>query len=58
MQPYFTMPWDAVDSRRLVPPFVPRIKDASDRDHYFNKYNEVKDDKDVSEACRLILEGF
>ena len=57
--PYFKMPWDAVDSRKLVPPFVPRIKDESDRDHYFNKYKEVANStKESSESCRLDLEGF
>ena len=37
---YFTVPWDAVETKRMVPPFVPRIKDQSDKDHYFNTYDE------------------
>lgn len=34
---YFTVPWGAVEARRLVPPFVPRLKDAGDHDRYFTK---------------------
>ncbi len=37
---YFTIPFEPVRQRKLIPPFVPRIKDESDRDHYFNKYSE------------------
>ncbi len=37
--PYFSMPWAAVADRRLVPPFVPRIKEAGDC-HYFDKYHD------------------
>jgi protein kinase A len=36
---YFTVAWDKVAQRRLIPPFVPRIKTAGD-DHYFDRYNE------------------
>ncbi len=53
---YFTMPWDAVNSRKLVPPFVPRIKEESDRDHYFNQYPEARGTP--PETGRLDLEGF
>ncbi len=55
---YFCMPWDAVNDRRLVPPFVPRIKDESDRDHYFNEYKEIPEKGDSTDSCRLDLEGF
>ena len=34
---FFTMPWDSVVNRRLVPPFVPRIKEDGDI-HYFKSY--------------------
>ena len=34
---YFEMPWDQVSARKLVPPFVPRIKDEGDI-HYFKTY--------------------
>jgi serine/threonine protein kinase len=34
---YFTMPWEDVKNRRLVPPFVPRIKEEGDI-HYFKSY--------------------
>jgi serine/threonine protein kinase len=56
VHPYFTMPWDAVNARRLVPPFVPRIKDDSDREHYFNPYDEPKNAP--TDVGRLDLEGF
>lgn len=36
---YFEMPWDAVAERRLVPPFVPRLKDDGDC-HYFDAYQD------------------
>ncbi len=36
---YFEMPWDAVEERRLVPPFVPRLNnDGNGDDHYFKSY--------------------
>ena len=53
---YFTMPWDAVSSRKLVPPFVPRISEVSDRDHYFNQYPEPRGTP--PEHGRLDIEGF
>lgn len=56
IHPYFNMPWDAVNSRGLVPPFVPRIKDDSDRDHYFNPYSEPR--SQPQDMGRLDLEGF
>lgn len=34
---FFTMPWSEVSARRLVPPFVPRIKEEGDI-HYFKSY--------------------
>ena len=34
---FFTMPWLEVSARRLVPPFVPRIKEEGDI-HYFKSY--------------------
>lgn len=37
LHPYFSVPWPAVASRRLVPPFVPKIKDLGDS-HYFRNY--------------------
>lgn len=37
--PYFGVAWSAVAERRLVPPFVPRIKDAGDC-HYFDRYHD------------------
>ena len=37
---YFEVPWAAVQARKLVPPFVPRIKEELDRDHYFDTYND------------------
>lgn len=33
---YFTVPWTAVMEKRLVPPFVPHLKDAGDW-HYFDR---------------------
>lgn len=37
LHPYFSVPWPVVASRRLVPPFVPKIKDFGDS-HYFRNY--------------------
>lgn len=37
LHPYFSMPWPDVAQRRLVPPFVPRIKEEGDI-HYFKSY--------------------
>lgn len=37
LHPYFTVPWPDVVQRRLVPPFVPRIKEEGDI-HYFKTY--------------------
>lgn len=54
--PYFTVPWDKVERRLMVPPFVPRIKDEGDRDHYFRRYPPHKDIE--STEGRLDLEGF
>lgn len=34
---YFEMPWEAVLERRLVPPFIPRLKSEGDC-HYFDSY--------------------
>ena len=56
IHPYFNMPWDAVNAKGLVPPFVPRIKDESDRDHYFNPYSEPR--SQPQDVGRLDLEGF
>ena len=55
---YFTMPWDAVHTRKLVPPFIPRIKDERDRDHYFNKYSEPRIKDDDTTSCHMDIEGF
>ena len=54
--PYFTAPWDKVERRLLVPPFVPRLKDEADRDHYFRRYPPHKDIEGTE--GRLDLEGF
>ena len=40
--PFFTMPWGQVALRKLVPPFVPRIKEEGDI-HYFKSYALPKD---------------
>jgi tRNA A-37 threonylcarbamoyl transferase component Bud32 len=37
--PYFEIPWEAVGQRRLVPPFIPRLKDEGDS-HYFDRYHD------------------
>jgi serine/threonine protein kinase len=42
---YFTMPWADVANRRLVPPFVPRIKEEGDI-HYFKSYAAPSQPKD------------
>lgn len=42
---FFTMPWDVVANRKLVPPFVPRIKDEGDI-HYFKSYDIPRDSKE------------
>jgi tRNA A-37 threonylcarbamoyl transferase component Bud32 len=55
---YFTMPWDAVHTRKIVPPFIPRIKDERDRDHYFNKYSEPRIKDDDTTSCHMDIEGF
>lgn len=36
---YFSVDWDAVERRQMVPPFVPRIKEVGD-DHYFEDYHD------------------
>jgi serine/threonine protein kinase len=45
LHPYFTMPWPDVAQRRLVPPFVPRIKEEGDI-HYFKSYAPPPTPKD------------
>jgi len=55
--PYFTMPWDKVKTGKLVPPFVPKIKDEKDRDHYFRRHREQPPDQADTEG-RLDLDGF
>ena len=55
--PYWTMPWESVVELKLVPPFVPRIKDPKDREHYFRRYGEDTRDQTDTEG-RLELEGF
>ncbi len=36
---YWEIPWDAVNARRLVPPFVPRISEPGDASH-FDEYRD------------------
>lgn len=51
-QPYFTVPWSAVQERRLIPPYVPGLKEVGDS-HCFEKYPEhqvVIDDGDGQSA--------
>mmetsp|Transcript_17796 Transcript_17796/g.19285 ORF Transcript_17796/g.19285 Transcript_17796/m.19285 type:complete len:447 (+) Transcript_17796:341-1681(+) len=36
---YFEMPWDMVEQRKLVPPFIPKLKDEGDH-HYFKTYHD------------------
>lgn len=55
--PYFTIPWESVVDLKLVPPFVPRIKDPKDREHYFRRYGEDTREQTDTEG-RLELEGF
>lgn len=55
---YFTIPWPAVHARKLIPPYIPRISDDSDRDHYFNKYGEMPKVAETADSCSLYLEGF
>ena len=54
---YFTIPFELVNARKLVPPFVPRIKDESDRDHYFNTYQEPRE-PDLAGGNFSNIEGF
>jgi hypothetical protein len=51
------MPWESVVELKLVPPFVPRIKDLKDRENYFRRYGEDARDQTDTEG-RLELEGF
>lgn len=37
--PYYEVPWDIVNQRKLIPPFVPKLKEDGDS-HYFSKYND------------------
>lgn len=37
--PYYVIAWEDVVAKRLVPPFVPKLKDDGD-DHYFDKYHD------------------
>jgi hypothetical protein len=39
VHPYFEMPWDMVEQRKLVPPFVPKLKEDGDC-HYFSQFND------------------
>jgi serine/threonine protein kinase len=55
---YFTVPWPAVHARKLIPPYVPRITDENDRDHYFNQYKETPPIPDSASSCKMQLEGF
>lgn len=54
--PFFVVPWDKVGRRMMVPPFVPRLKDEADRDHYFRRYPAAKEVEWTN--GRLDLEGF
>jgi serine/threonine protein kinase len=36
---YYEMPWDMVEQRKLIPPFVPKLKDDGDA-HYFSNYKD------------------
>lgn len=38
--PYFTAPWQAVYERRLVPPYVPTLKEVGDS-HCFEKHRDM-----------------
>ena len=57
---YFPVPWEAVDARKLVPPFVPRIKEPADHDHYFDQYHEPVKMSDSASALanNMTVEGF
>lgn len=33
------MPWDMVEQRKLVPPFIPKLKEEGDH-HYFKTYHD------------------
>ncbi len=55
---YFTVPWNAVNARKLIPPFVPRIKEEKDKDHYFNQYQETSEPADSADSCKMDLDGF
>jgi serine/threonine protein kinase len=37
--PYYEMPWEMVELKKLVPPFVPKLKDEGDA-HYFRTYSD------------------
>ena len=54
---YFTIPWEKVSALKMVPPFVPKIKDEKDRDRYFRRHRESPIDQTDTEG-RLDLEGF
>ena len=55
---YFTVPWEAVNARKLVPPFVPRILKPEDHDHYFNQYREPPKQADSATSNNMNIEGF
>jgi len=55
---YFEIDWALVNQRRMIPPFVPRVKDVSDRDHYFDDYGRDVPQKDIDVEYRQMFEGF
>ena len=55
--PYFTIPWASVTSLKMVPPFVPNIKDEKDRAHYFRRHRDAPIESADAEG-RLDLDGF
>ena len=56
---YFVIPWESVVGLKMVPPFVPKIKDEKDRDHYFSRrYLRYPPEDHTDNEGRLDLEGF
>jgi len=40
LQTYFTAPWAAVTERRLIPPYIPTLKEIGDS-HCFSRYEDI-----------------